>query len=330
MKKSNTERLRLFYQHFSHDDHVLIMINADPDAIASAMAVKRLLWRKVAEVTISHINIVKRPDNIAMLDRLNVNPVHVSNIEKSRYNKFIIVDSQPSHHEDFGQFSFDVVIDHHPVTRLSAGFIDIRPQYGATASIMTEYIKAAKIKPSVKLATGLFYAIKTDTDTFKRKAVMEDVRAFQFNFKHANLHLERRIEQAEIQPSFLKYFQKAIEEKKIRRKRLFVHLGKVENPDICVLVADFFMRLNTINWSIISGIYKQTLIIIFRNDGLRKNAGKVAKLGFGKLGSAGGHKSLARAEVHMSSLTTDVIKDHSHDTIQNWIIRQIESKAGAV
>ncbi len=191
MTLSNTERLRLFYNQFSHDDHVLIMINADPDAIASAMAVKRLLWRKVTEVTISHINIVKRPDNKAMLSRLNVQPVHVSNIEKSRYNKFVIVDSQPSHHEDFGQFTFDMVIDHHPVTQVNAGYIDIRPQYGATASIMTEYLKAAKIKPSVKLATGLFYAIKTDTDTFKRKAIMEDVRSFQFNFRYANLHLER-------------------------------------------------------------------------------------------------------------------------------------------
>ncbi len=327
MKRSNVERLRLFYEQFSHDDHVLVLINADPDAIASAMAVKRLLWRKVAEVSISHINVIKRPDNKAMMERLKVQSIHISNIEKKRFNKFVIVDSQPSHNEIFRSFEFNAVIDHHPQTTVSAGFIDIRPQYGATATIMTEYLKAAKIKPSVKLATGLFYAIKTDTDTFKRKTIMEDIRAFQFNFKHANLHLERRIEQAELQPSFLKYFQKAISEKKIRRKRLFIHLNTVENPDICVLIADFFMRLNTINWTIVSGIYKNTLIIIFRNDGLRKNAGKVAELGFGKLGSAGGHKSLARAEIPMDALTREVIKNQNHDTIQKWIMKQIEKKA---
>ena len=72
MKLSAIERLRRFYKLFSGDDHVLIVINADPDAIASAMAVKRLLWRKVASVTISHINTIERPDNLAMIRLLGV------------------------------------------------------------------------------------------------------------------------------------------------------------------------------------------------------------------------------------------------------------------
>ena len=67
MSRSIPEKLRRFYDQFSGNDHVLIMINADPDAIASAMAVSRLLWRKVLSVTISHINTINRPDNLAML-----------------------------------------------------------------------------------------------------------------------------------------------------------------------------------------------------------------------------------------------------------------------
>lgn len=70
MKRS--ERLRRFYDIFSGDDQVLIGINADPDAIASAMAVKRLLWRKVAGVTIASTNVIKRPDNLTMLRLLGV------------------------------------------------------------------------------------------------------------------------------------------------------------------------------------------------------------------------------------------------------------------
>ena len=69
MKRS--ERLRRFYDIFSGEDQVLIGINADPDAIASAMAVKRLLWRKTAGVTIANINTIKRPDNRAMIQRLD-------------------------------------------------------------------------------------------------------------------------------------------------------------------------------------------------------------------------------------------------------------------
>ena len=98
MAISNTEKLRRFYDQFSNDDHVLILINADPDAIASAMAVKRLLWRRVAGVTISNINVIKRPDNITMIRLLGVNLVPVKDIAKECFSRFVLVDSQPSHH----------------------------------------------------------------------------------------------------------------------------------------------------------------------------------------------------------------------------------------
>ena len=46
MPISASERLRRFYDQFSSNDAVLILINADPDAIASAMAISRLLCTK--------------------------------------------------------------------------------------------------------------------------------------------------------------------------------------------------------------------------------------------------------------------------------------------
>ena len=72
MAISASEKLRRFYQQFAPDDQVLIPIIADPDAIASAMAVKRLLWRKIAGVTIACINTINRPDNRVMVQRLDV------------------------------------------------------------------------------------------------------------------------------------------------------------------------------------------------------------------------------------------------------------------
>ncbi len=123
MKLSIAEKLRRFYDQFSGEDRVLIIINADPDAIASAMAIKRLLWRKTAGVTISNINIIQRPDNIAMIELLGVTLTHVDAIKDGQYNRFVIVDSQPDHHPAFARFSpLHVVIDHHPVTDVKAAF----------------------------------------------------------------------------------------------------------------------------------------------------------------------------------------------------------------
>lgn len=327
MTRSTAEKLRRFYDQFTGDDHVLIAINADPDSIASAIAVKRLLWRKVSSVTISNINVIVRPDNLAMVRLLDVSLIHMNDIDPSRFNRFVIVDSQPNHHELFGRFTPNVIIDHHPDTGAKAPFVDIRPSYGATASILTEYLRSAKIKPSAKLAAALFYAIKTDTSNFERQALMEDVRAFQFLYRHANIHLARKIEQSELTVDFLKYFKIALDNRRMRKGRLFAHLGRVINPDVCVLIADFFMRVDSVNWSIISGLYEKKLIVIFRNDGLRKNAGTVAQQSFGHVGSAGGHKSMARAEIEIANIK-GMVDHRENKKILNWVINAVVKKAG--
>lgn len=325
MKHSTSKKLQAFYRQFSGNDRVLVMINADPDAIASAMAVKRLLWRKVSGVTLSNINVIRRPDNIAMIRLLGVDMIYAADIDEKKFNRFVIVDSQPNHNEIFTRFTPDVIIDHHPETDAAASFKDIRPDYGATASIMTEYLRAAKIKPSVKLATALFHAIKTDTNNFERQTRAEDISAFQYVFRHANIHLARKIEQADLRLDFLKYFRIALEGMRMRRGKVFAHLGTVTNPDVCVIIADFFMRICSVKWSIVSGIYDNRLIVIFRNDGLRKDAGKIAKLGFGDLGSAGGHKSMARAEVSLENIKEFTALENDRMQLQ-WIISRIEKK----
>jgi len=327
MKVSNSEKLRRFYDQFSGNDFVLVVINADPDAIASAMAVSRLLWRKVSSVTISNVNEINRPDNLAMLRLLEVALVPIAEVDLDRFNRIVIVDSQPDHSEHMAQLKPDVVIDHHPEINSEAPFSDIRSNYGATASIMTEYLRAARIKPSVKLATGLFHAIKTDTNDFKRQTLIEDIRAFQYVFRYANIHLARKIEQADLRLEFLKYFKNALQGMRLRKDRVFVHLGAVVNPDICVIIADFFMRINSVTWSIVSGSCEKKLVVIFRNDGIRRNAGKVAKESFGQFGSAGGHKNMARAEVALSDLK-ELVDYRDEKRFLRWFISRVERRAG--
>ena len=99
MARSASEKLGRFYDQFSGNDSVLIVINADPDAIASAMAVSRLLWRRVLNVTISHVNTINRPDNLAMIRLLGVAMTPFSEIDSAQYSKIVIVDSQPDHNE---------------------------------------------------------------------------------------------------------------------------------------------------------------------------------------------------------------------------------------
>jgi nanoRNase/pAp phosphatase (c-di-AMP/oligoRNAs hydrolase) len=326
MPKSHHEKLKRIYELFQTEDNVLILINADPDAIASAMAMRRILWRHVNNVTIAHVNKVVRPDNLAMIRLLSAKIVPYEKINPNEYNRFVLLDSQPNHHPIFSQFSYDVIIDHHPDTMPESAFVDINPEYGANATLMTQYLKAAKIKPATHLATALFYAIKTDTGNFNRAALAEDVKAFQYLFPLANLHIIQKLEFAEMRMDFLKYYQIALNTMMIRERKIYVYLGPVSTPDICVSIADFFTRIHSVTWSIISATCNNELTLVVRNDGMQKDAGKAIKKAFGKYGSAGGHKSMARAQLPLQNLEPVIDWQDIKKTL-DWVIGTFEKYA---
>jgi len=318
--------LSRLYQLFSHEDRLLILINADPDSIASALALKRLLWRRISACAISHIQPITRAQNERLVELLRISLTPYPEINPAEFNCKALVDNQPGHHEIFAAHQYDVVIDHHPrLPDTTARLVDIRPEYGANSSIMTEYLRAARIKPSLKLATALYYGITSDTANFERPAVEADVRAFHYLFKYTRRPLVRSLEFAEFNISMLKYFQQAFSRYRIRHHRLYAFLGPVSTPDILVILADFFLRAREISWTIIGGIYEDKLVVIFRNDGIRKNAGALARKAFGKLGSAGGHASSARAEVPLA-LIDDLAPNALWQQWQALIIHLVEGR----
>ncbi|OAG28122.1 DHH family phosphoesterase [Thermodesulfatator autotrophicus] len=304
--KSNRERVKTLLSQFKKEDRVLILIWADPDSMASALAMKRLIRQRVSEVTIAHVNEIRRLNNLAMAQLLKIPLVKLRQVKASEYNKKVLIDSQPPHNAEFMKFNFDVVIDHHPISNgWDAPFIDIRPEYGAVSSMMTEYLRTLKVKPAVTLATALIYGIKTDTNNFEKECTIQDVLCFQYLFKRMNRHLLHKIEASTIRRAELKYFRKALEEVKVRKQRLFSHLGKVPNPDILVVIADFLNHVHEIGWVFVSGEYRDRLVVIIRCDGYRKDAGKLAQRVFGKIGFAGGHREKARAEVPLENINNN-------------------------
>ena len=313
-------------QLFAPEDRLLILIDADPDSIASALALKRLLWRRVATCVISPIRPITRPQNQRMVHLLDIPLTLFGEVNPEEFNKKAIVDSQPPHNPLFGGFTYELIIDHHPANPYSqARLVDIRPEYGANSTIMTEYLRAARIKPSLKLATALYYGVKTDTHNFERPAIEADVRAFHYLFTLTRLPLVRRLEFAELNIPMLSYFQQAFRNFQLRQNRLYSFLGPVASPDILVILADFFMRFGEISWTILGGIYEDKLVVIFRNDGLRKNAGHLARQAFGKLGSAGGHATSARAEIPLENLK-DLTPTSPLNHWQDFIIHRVEGK----
>jgi nanoRNase/pAp phosphatase (c-di-AMP/oligoRNAs hydrolase) len=304
---SIADKCKRLQEVVNFDDTLAIIINADPDSMASAMALKRFFWRRVKKASVYHINVIKRADNLAMIKLLKINQKHIRRLDSSEITKWAIVDSQPHHNELLSKYNFDIIIDHHPVNPASMGrFVDIKEGYGANSTILLEYLRAAGIKPSPRLATALFYGIKTDTDDFVRDSTPYDINAFKYLYPYVNINIIKKIESSEITKKTLSSYRTAMEELIFIKDMVFIHMGKVDNPDTLVMIADFFLKMAETTWSVVSGIYGRRLIIIIRNAGFRLDAGKAAKRLFGPHGSAGGHKNAARAEIDLDNISREV------------------------
>jgi nanoRNase/pAp phosphatase (c-di-AMP/oligoRNAs hydrolase) len=283
----------------------LVLINADPDAMASALALKRILAGRVDEVGIAHVNEVSRPDNLAMIRLLRIPTKRYTPLLRAQYDKFALVDSQPHHHPDFRDVPFSIVVDHHPRvdgSPVRADFVDIIAEYGSNSTIFTEYLYNLNIRPGKLLATALLYGIKTDTQSFERDFHDMDMRAFRYLAKFYSRAILHKIIRSEFKLEWLAYFAQAFRKIKIFGNTIYIFMGKVESSDILVILADFFLRVHGLSSTIISGIFDDKLVVIFRGDGLRQDMGKYAQRLFREYGSAGGHRTMARAEIPLSNL----------------------------
>ena len=284
------------------DQKWLIMINADPDAMASSAALRRIMSTRVNLVDVAHINEISRPDNLAMIRYTRLHMKRYQPEMRAQYTHFAMVDSQPSHSPLFGGIEYSLIIDHHPlVTEPAPGlFTEILPDYGATSTIFTEYLYNLGLRPGRTLATALQFGIKTDTMNFQRNVSEVDLRGYMYLNKFADQTLLSRIVRSEFHLSWLPQFAKATTNLHKAGKGHFIYIGKVDNPDILVVIADFFTRVYEIRWLVVSGYYDSKAVLIFRGDGLSNDMGRLASVKFNELGSGGGHKTMARAEFEMT------------------------------
>ncbi len=293
---------------FRKQERWLIAINADPDALASALALKRIMVHRVQDVGIAHVNEISRPDNLEMIASLRIPTRRMNPNYTAQFDRFALVDSQPHHHKDFADLRFSIVIDHHPRSDehpVEADFVHIQPDYGSNSTLLTEYLYNMDIRPGKFLATALQYGIKTDTSSFERAFCEADLRAFQYLNKFADSLLLRKIYRSEFQLEWLRYFCQAYFKMRVMGDGLFAFLDHVESPDILVLLADLFLRVQGRSWTAISGIVDDRAVVIFRGDGLRRDMGKFAQRCFADVGSAGGRVNAARAEIPLAAAQDD-------------------------
>jgi nanoRNase/pAp phosphatase (c-di-AMP/oligoRNAs hydrolase) len=294
-------RVQQYQRYFADADRVLILLHndPDPDAMASGLALRNLLRRTKTTAIIAAVQGVTRPENLRMANLLDI---HVETIPASsvkEYDRVAMVDVQPHY---FGGLidHVDLVIDHHPEQPgYTAVHKDIRSDYGSTCTILTEHLRAVDVNISERTATAMLYAIKSDTLFFNRQANRVDIEAFSYLYPLADAALIRKMEGAEITNERLEYVLKAYRGGSLVDQVFCGFLGTSPREDFIPYVADFFLQMEDVKWTIVAGIVNDSLIVSVRNLGYSKNAGEFARRFFADIGSAGGHRAMAKAVVPM-------------------------------
>jgi nanoRNase/pAp phosphatase (c-di-AMP/oligoRNAs hydrolase) len=275
--------------------------NPDPDALAAAATLGYLVRELLEkEATIALGGIVGRAENRAMLTYLNIKLVPVNELALNGGTQVALVDTQPRRPNNSlpDEIVPTVVIDHHPAYGVYDGvpYLDLRDEYGATSTILTEYLEEANVDVESKIATALFYGINAETQDLGREATAADVEASHFLYPHTNKRRLAKIENARVPREYFRIFRRAIERAVLYDRAVVSLLGDVQYPDMVAEVADFLLRLDQVEWAAALGIYQRQLYCSIRTTDRDANAGEILQRVLGGK-SAGGHDMIAGGRV---------------------------------
>lgn len=292
-------RVQQYQRYFSDADRVLIMLHndPDPDAMASGLALRNLLHRTKATAIIGAMQGMTRPENLRMANLLDIRVETITPESFKGFDRIAMVDVQPHYFAGIVNHA-DLVVDHHPEQPgYTAVYKDVRADYGSTSTILTEHLRSVDANISERTATAMLYAIKSDTLFFNRHTNRLDIEAFSYLYPLADAALIRKMEGAEITQERLDYVVKAYAAGRTSQQVFCAWLGDSPREDLIPYLADFFLQLEHVRWTLVAGVVDGMMILSVRNLGYSKNAGEFVRRVFADIGSAGGHRALAKAVV---------------------------------
>jgi len=276
--------------------------NPDPDCLGAALAMRDVL----AEITgrpvpIAYGGIIGRAENRAMVELLQIELIPIGRLNLADFEAFVLVDTQPG----AGNYSLPpeylptVVIDHHlpPVARGPAEYFDIRTDYGATTTVALEYRNAISQPIDSRLATAMFYGIKSDTQDLGRHVSEADIAAYLQLFPLVDKAILPQIEHPRLPRQHFETLRTALERAYCWNSILISILDEMDNPNAAAEMADYFLRLENVTWSICLGSHQGDLYVSVRTSDPEANAAEVIQNAIRELGSSGGHGMMAGARV---------------------------------
>src|SRR5262245_10492941 len=213
-RKYRSERLLATLAPFSRIV-VVSHVNPDPDALATMLGLQALIEHaqpgKPVIMTVD--GMIARAENRMMVACLPIPLVPVSEVPIDPSTALVMVDTQPYTGRRASEAAMPhVAIDHHEtggvLTRVR--FRDLRPNMGATSTMVTGYLLEQNVSISPRVATALFYGIESETAGYPREASSLDDGALVWLYPRADKDLLAMIRNPKLPQSHFATFQHAL------------------------------------------------------------------------------------------------------------------------
>jgi nanoRNase/pAp phosphatase (c-di-AMP/oligoRNAs hydrolase) len=292
-------------------ERILILLHddPDPDALASGAALRYLLDEALGiEGQIAYRGVVGRAENRALVNYLDEPMENLPPHPISADWPVALLDTQPGAGNSPIPAAHPacIIIDHHGERELeNVAFADVRPWVGATSTILTQYLRTADLLPPTRLATALFYGIKTDTRALSRDTSAADVAAYFYLLPFIDVDAVVEIENAQVPSVYFRNLATAMQGARVYGDIIFAYLGATGYPDLTAEIADLFLRLEGMAWVICVGVYDEAMYISLRARNDEADAEALAKTMVGDEGSAGGRNTLAGGQIPLDGQKPD-------------------------
>ncbi|WP_135663780.1 DHH family phosphoesterase [Halorhabdus rudnickae] len=317
--RSPGERLGRVLAEYDHIS-VLMHPNPDPDAMAAAQGVAELAATVDTETTLQHPGLIRHQENRAFETVLDLDLDRIQAAAGLDGDAVVLVDhNEPRGFTGDEQVSPVAVIDHHPGGGTGSSFTDVRPDYGAAATIVTEYAEDVGLDPidpenhdghetgetlPPAVATGLLYGIQADTKNLTKGCSPAEFDAAAYLYCGIDEESLDRIANPEVDTEVLEVKARAIIERDVRGAFACSDVGTISNVDAVPQAADELLRLEGVTAVVVFGDTDGTVHLSGRSRDDRVHMGKAlqATIEDIPMAEAGGHARMGGGQVQIDHM----------------------------
>lgn len=288
-----------------HDLYIQTHNFPDPDAIASAFGLQKLLDAHGVPARIFYAGRIDKVSALKMLELFGITiyPYEELKQDMQETDYVICVDSQKNGGNITDYVPREVAcIDHHP-TFVEEEYLyrDVRIT-GACASMIAEYFKLEGLTPDSDTATALLYGLKMDTLQFSRGVTPLDIDMFRYLHPLCDHGKLARVERNNMEYTDLKAYGAAIENIEMYGKVGITYID-FSCPDALIgILSDFILALNEVEIAVVASRRNDGIKLSVRSENGGVHAGELIRSALGRLGSAGGHAAMAGGLIRKDKL----------------------------